>query len=320
MVDALWRKQIKICTHTIVYACARIVAPYLTFVVITTYNQRCVFKIYPQKYHLQIFSAPINYLNVYIRNRIRSATVLWILAPYITTVWLTTPPTTLCRKNIEPKNPIQFINISSLCTSPKISPFHFPYWWRYTFLSHLTTKSKISVRWIKKLVAATDGVYASIQFYNLAIVSVTAGTVCPAAIYHDYAIYNPTNNAVSKKYRTQNQNKFNAYTRFRCYNNIQPTVFLLNIETPPQTHPQFLAKPSANSLIFNHPLHRLRGIFDEKRLDEISPTILLIGGDTPFYLISQRNQRFLPHPQKNWSPLRTACMHLYNFITSQPHL
>ena len=29
---------------------------------------------------------------------------------------------------------------------------------RYTFLSHLTTKSKISVRWIKKLVAATYGV------------------------------------------------------------------------------------------------------------------------------------------------------------------
>ena len=30
-----------------------------------------------------------------------------------------------------------------------------------------------------------------------------------------------------------------------------------------QPNPQFLAKPSANFLIFNHPPHRLRGIFDE---------------------------------------------------------
>ena len=48
----------------------------------------------------------------------------------------------------------------------------FPSWRRYTFLSHLTTKSKISVRWIKKLVAVTGGVYTSIQFYKLAIASV----------------------------------------------------------------------------------------------------------------------------------------------------
>ena len=34
---------------------------------------------------------------------------------------------------------------------------------RYTFLSHLTTKSKISVRWIKKLVAATYVVYQFLQ-------------------------------------------------------------------------------------------------------------------------------------------------------------
>ena len=40
----------------------------------------------------------------------------------------------------------------------KICSIHFPSWRWYTFLSHLTTKSKISVRWIKKLVAATGGV------------------------------------------------------------------------------------------------------------------------------------------------------------------
>ena len=42
-----------------------------------------------------------------------------------------------------------------------------PSWRRYTFLSHLTTKSKISVRWIKKLVAATYGVYIFIHKSSL---------------------------------------------------------------------------------------------------------------------------------------------------------
>ena len=41
---------------------------------------------------------------------------------------------------------------------------HSPSLRRYTFLSHLTTKSEISVRWIKKLVAATCCVCNFIQF------------------------------------------------------------------------------------------------------------------------------------------------------------
>ena len=49
---------------------------------------------------------------------------------------------------------------------------HFPYWRRYTFLSHLTTKSKISTSPAKKLFAAMGGVHASIHFYNLASASV----------------------------------------------------------------------------------------------------------------------------------------------------
>ena len=48
--------------------------------------------------------------------------------------------------------------------------------------------------------------------------------MCPGAIFDDYFLKNPTNNAVFIKYRTQNQNKFNAYIRFRCYYNIQPPV------------------------------------------------------------------------------------------------
>ena len=49
----------------------------------------------------------------------------------------------------------------------KISPTNFPPWRRYTFLSHLTTKSKISVRWIKKLVAATFCVQKSYIIISL---------------------------------------------------------------------------------------------------------------------------------------------------------
>ena len=54
---------------------------------------------------------------------------------------------------------------------------------------------KISARWIKKLVAATGCVYVSIHFYNLAIASVTAGTVCPAAHFCVYGICISNNNA-----------------------------------------------------------------------------------------------------------------------------
>ncbi len=45
----------------------------------------------------------------------------------------------------------------------KIYSSYLPSWRRYTFLYHLTTKSKISVRWIKKLVAATFRAYVFIH-------------------------------------------------------------------------------------------------------------------------------------------------------------
>ena len=57
------------------------------------------------------------------------------------------------------------------CVFIKIFSTQFPSWRRYTFLSHLATKSKISARWIKKLVAATDGV-------NLIIFFITYNRVC----------------------------------------------------------------------------------------------------------------------------------------------
>ena len=60
---------------------------------------------------------------------------------------------------IKYKNPNQF----SQCVFSKTCSIHYPSWRRYTFLSHLTTKSKISVRWIKKPVAVTCGVHSTKQ-------------------------------------------------------------------------------------------------------------------------------------------------------------
>ena len=68
------------------------------------------------------------------------------------------------QKNIETKTQTNFY-INNHFVFSKIYSIHFPFWRRYTFLSHLTTKSKISVRWIKKLVAATHGVYLIIKLY-----------------------------------------------------------------------------------------------------------------------------------------------------------
>ena len=48
------------------------------------------------------------------------------------------------------KNSIQFRNTYPKDVFIKSYFIHSPHWRRYTFLSHLTTKSKISVRWIKK--------------------------------------------------------------------------------------------------------------------------------------------------------------------------
>ena len=79
------------------------------------------------------------------------------------------------------------------------NPYNFLSWRRYAFLSHLTTKSQISVRWIKKPVAVTDGVHASIHFYNLAIASVTAGSANPTAHFCVRGICSITNNGVPLK-------------------------------------------------------------------------------------------------------------------------
>ena len=65
-----------------------------------------------------------------------------------------------------------------------------------------------------------------------------------------------------EKYRTQNQNKFNAYIRFRCYNNIQPPMCLHNIETPSPT-PSPISRKTLRKFSYFQPSPRLRGIFDE---------------------------------------------------------
>ena len=88
--------------------------------------------------------------------------------------------------------------------------------------------------------------------------TVTPGTVCPGAIYHARAIYNPTNNAVPIKYRNQTPMQFpNLYSQYS--------------------------------------------------LPKISPNNFPSWRRYTFLRVQLRNHRFLPHPQKNWSPLRTVC-------------
>ena len=100
---------------------------------------------------------------------------------------------------------------------------------RYTFLSHLTTKSKISVRWIKKLVAATFGVCMFIHKLSLPhitpiiiypfIFATNAYVICnggshPAAIYVVRTFYTPTNNVVPIKYLHHSSHPFAAIHLF----------------------------------------------------------------------------------------------------------
>ena len=141
------------------------------------------------------------------------------------------------------QQPYTILPIFAMRTPEIFSP-HSPFLRRYTFLSHLTTKSKISVRWIKKLVAATDGVYASIQFYKLVTASV-ARRFCESSrhISRPYDLQPHQQRCVNKISRPKTSYHFQTYIRNSYFRNIPP--------------------------------------------------IFLLGGDTPFYLISQRNQRFL---------------------------
>ena len=92
--------------------------------------------------------------------------------------------------------------------------------------------------------------------------TVTPGTVCPGAIYHARAIYNPTNNAVPIKYRNQTPMQFpNLYSQYS--------------------------------------------------LPKISPNNFPSWRRYTFLRVQLRNLRFLPHQQKNRSPLRTACTYFY---------
>ena len=101
----------------------------------------------PIQYHPRT-SPPLSFIHLYSpQTLVPSVTAHYIPPPYMSFVQFTPPPTTMCLYNIFTKPQTQ------KSTTPIIvclQNFHTrsPYWRRYTFLSHLTTKSKISVRWI----------------------------------------------------------------------------------------------------------------------------------------------------------------------------
>ena len=117
---------------------------------------------YPRKYHCLLKNRYIRfffYKLIFVMCASQNVTAHCIAPPIFVFPEYVLSPTTLCKWNIKPKT---VYNLFILMCSKNISTY-LPSWRRYTFLSHLTTKSKISVRWIKKLVAATYCVYVFLQ-------------------------------------------------------------------------------------------------------------------------------------------------------------
>ena len=163
------------------------------------------------------------------------------------------------------KNLKQFLNSSIIVGFPKYFLSIFPLGgdtpfcaFGYEIIDFYLTRKKTGRRYGWRSCIYT--------FYNLAIASVTAGTVCPAAHFCVGEICIFTNNVVQIKYRNQNQ----------FHNHNHHCVFIKIFST--------------------HFRYWRRYTFLRVRL---------------------RNRRFLPHPQKNWSPLRTACT-LLNIFPQNP--
>ena len=133
--------------------------PFLCILSMYFYQQRCTNKISNQKYTEKYFHAEMFSHFIHSQSR-RSAwhCVSWC---HICNLIFEETEQQRCVYKISKPNLKSKINPSIIVCLPKYFPPNFLSWRRYTFLSHLATKSKISVRWIKKLVAVTGGVYAS---------------------------------------------------------------------------------------------------------------------------------------------------------------
>ena len=106
--------------------------------------------------------------------------------------------------------------------------------------------------------------------------NVTAGTVCPAAIYVVYAIYNPTNNGVFIKYRNPRSHPLRRYAFLLLRQDIitsrSKTKSKISFSRRKVCQPlraAFAIPYILKDLSLKSPPPGLRGIFDEKRLDEI---------------------------------------------------
>ena len=193
----------------------------------------------------------------------------------------TPPPTTLCLYNIETKSHIIYKQIFALCVF-KIYSINFPSWRRYTFLSHLTTKSKISVRWIKKLVDNTVFIYHKMAQIPIVCLPISQASGCDptlltACIYLHNCICTCTRCSGTACVVTQGTT---MSSRHICR--------LYICTTPPTTLRRYNGKPKNLCLILNSS--------NQCAFSKFLQYIFPLGGDTPFYLISRRNRRFLPHP------------------------
>ena len=80
-----------------------------------------------------------------------------------------------------------------------ISSTHSPSWRRYTFLRVRLLRTACTYLYINHHFHIHKNILL-LQLYMYLYASVTAGTVCPVAIYHVRTIYNPTNNVVHIQY------------------------------------------------------------------------------------------------------------------------
>ena len=124
------------------------------------------------------------------------------------------------------------------------------------------------------------------KLYAYATAFVTAGTVCPAALYDICFFVEP------QQRRLRNGGFCESRRHISSLNNLQPhQQRCAHIISNPNILSNSNSTHHCVSSNFLHPFPSWRRY--------------------TFLRVRLRNQRFLPHPQKNWSPLRAAYTYLY---------